>query len=156
MVTFLLESLSQLSSMTTDYRGYVWLIAGVLIMLLEIGTPGLFFFLSLACGAFVAALGAFLEFSLFSQCWLAVIGTIISFMLLKSFITRTKKNSPRTNVDALIGQKALVIQAIEPRSTGRVKVNGEEWPAIADHQTILQKGTIVHIIRIDGNKLLVK
>ncbi len=153
MITFFIQSLSAL---TADHLGYTWLIAGILIMLLEIGTPGLFFFLSLACGTFLAALGAFLDLSLFSQCWLVVIGSVLSFMLLKSVIANKKKTAPKTNVDALIGEEALVIQTIEPRGTGRVKVKGEEWPAVADQHTILQKGTLVHIVRIDGNKLLVK
>ena len=156
MITFFIESLNALFLLTTDYLGYAWLIAGILIMLLEIGTPGLFFFLSLACGAFLAALGAFLGMSLFNQCWLVVIGSVLSFMLLKSFITNKKKSDQKTNIDALVGQEATVIQTIEPRSIGRVKVKGEEWPAVAAHNTILQPGTLVHIVRIEGNKLLVK
>jgi len=73
------------------------------------------------------------------------------------FVMTPKSISPsKTNIDALIGQEAIIIQTIEPRSVGRVKIKGEEWPAIADHHTILQKGTTVHIIRITGNKLFVK
>jgi membrane protein implicated in regulation of membrane protease activity len=142
------------STIIASYLGYLWLIAGLLLLLLEVGTPGLFVFLSLACGAFVAAITAFCGMSLFTQCWAAIGGALISFVILKYFFVG-KKQRFATNIHALIGQEAVVIETIEPRKIGRVKVKGEAWPALCREPHILQKGTIVKIVRIEGNKLIV-
>jgi membrane protein implicated in regulation of membrane protease activity len=143
------------TTLIIPYFGYFWLIAGLVLLTLEVGTPGLFIFLSLACGTFVAALSAFCNVSLFVQCWLALGGALISFVILKYFFVG-KKQHCITNVQALIGQEAVVIEPIEPRKAGRIKVKGEEWQALCVDPHILQKGTIVKIVRIEGNKLIVK
>jgi membrane protein implicated in regulation of membrane protease activity len=138
-----------------EYLGYFWLIVGIFLLLLEVGTPGLFFFVSLAMGSFIAAIAAFLNFSWYVQCWTAIGGALLSFGILKYFFANKKKSNIKTNIDALIGKEGVVIETIEPRKIGRIKIKGEEWPAISDHQVILQKGTVVKVVRIDGNKLVV-
>lgn len=137
------------------YLGYVWLIVGLCLLMFEVGTPGLFIFLSLACGTFCAAVGAFLYHSIIIQCWIATGGTLVSFIMLKYFFAGRKRSTP-TNVNALIGQEGTVTETIEPRKTGRVKVRGEEWQALCHEPHVLQKGTLVKIIRIEGNKLIVR
>ncbi|MFA5306243.1 MAG: NfeD family protein [Candidatus Babeliales bacterium] len=137
------------------YLGYLWLIAGLFLLMFEVGTPGLFIFLSLACGAFSAAVGAFMHTSIITQCWTAAGGTSLSFIILKYFFAGRKQYTP-TNVNALIGQEGTVTETIEPRKTGRVKIRGEEWQAVCLEPQILQKGTLVKVIRIEGNKLIVK
>jgi len=138
-----------------EYIGYLWLIAGIFLLLLEVGTPGLFVFISLSLGAFIGAATAFLELSFALQCWAALVGALISFGLLKYFFTNQKPH--RTNIAALLGQEALVTEVIEPRQIGRVKVKGEEWQAQCEnHHTVLHKGSVVKIIRSEGNKLIVR
>lgn len=55
-----------------------------------------------------------------------------------------------------MGQEATVVIAIEPHKSGKVKVKGDEWLAIARNDLILQKGTVVTIIGLQGNKLIVQ
>lgn len=139
--------------------GYMWLILGLILLILEVGIPGLFFFISFSVGSCVAAFFAFFDFSLYVQCWTALGTSLICFGILKSITsTSNKKLIPqedKTNTDALIGQEALVVQAIEPRTPGRVKIKGEEWPALSLHGTACHQGTVVTIVRIEGNKLIV-
>lgn len=139
-----------------DFLGYLWLIATLFLLLSEVGTPGLFVFISLATGTFSAALIAFLGFSWFIQCWAVVLATLVSFTCFNYLLSKKKKPLTKTNVDALIHQEAVVIEPIEPRKTGRVKIRGQEWPAIADYHVVFQKGSIVTVIRVEGNKLVVK
>jgi membrane protein implicated in regulation of membrane protease activity len=139
------------------FAGYLWIIGGIILLLLEVGTPGLFVFISLACGTFAAALSAFLGTPWYVQCWIAITGSVTSFAALKSHFS-AKKQPPqiRTNIDALIGQEATVIQAIDSHTVGRVKIRGEEWPAIAENQQYsFAKGTVVKVVRIQGNKLVI-
>ncbi len=137
------------------YLGYLWLIIGLFFLLLEVGTPGLFFFVSFACGSFIAATLAFGGYSVITQCWAAVGGALLTFAIIKSMFANKSSSPMKTNVHALIGQTALVTEPITPHQFGRVKIKGEEWPAVATpHQTITQ-GTTVVIVRVEGNKVIV-
>ena len=137
--------------------GYMWLIFGLLLLILEVGVPGLFFFISFSVGSCIAAGFAFFDFSLYVQCWASLGVSMICFSVLK-YITNNKKliaQEDKTNTNALIGQEALVIHAIKPRIPGRVKIKGEEWPALSLHGTACHQGTVVTVVRIEGNKLIV-
>jgi membrane protein implicated in regulation of membrane protease activity len=140
----------------SNYLGYAWLITGILLLSLEVSTPGLFYFISFAIGSCCAALAAFLDYAFEIQCAVAIVTALLSLWIMRSCIkTTSSKVLLKTNSDALVGQQAVVINVIEPHKKGRVKVNGEEWPAIAQGGVILQKGTLVTIVAIEGNKLLV-
>ena len=49
-------------------QGYTWLVAALLLLLSEISTPGLFYFLSFSAGACGAAMAAFLGANIYLQC----------------------------------------------------------------------------------------
>lgn len=139
-----------------EYVGYVWFIVSIICLILEVGTPGLFFFLSLAAGSAVAACSAFFSYEWTGQVIFMLAGTALSFAVFKQLFANKKASSYKTNANALLKQQAIVVETIAPRTTGRIKVRGEEWPAIADEHVILQKGTSVIIVRIEGNKVIVK
>lgn len=142
--------------MVTDPSfGYWWLIAAVIFLLLEVGTPGLFFFISLSIGSTVAAILAFMGYSLMAQCISALLGCCIGLPLLTIVARKRRKDTAKTNIDALIGQEATVTVTISPHGIGRVKVRGEEWPAITTRQSAIQPSSRVTIVAIDGNKLIV-
>ena len=56
----------------------------------------------------------------------------------------------KTNVDALVGSKALVTTTVDAH-TGQVKVNGEIWSARSyDETEVLEPGRTVTIMSISG------
>jgi len=135
---------------------YVWLATGIAFLILEVGTPGLLFFVSLSVGCFAAAICAFFDISFFYQLWAIPLITVASFGLLKKFITLRGPQKYKTNVEALIGQEAIVTKIIEPYKGGYVRVKQEEWAALAEHNQTYYKDSKVVVIRIAGNKLIVK
>lgn len=139
---------------------YLWLIIGLVLLMLEVGTPGLFYFISFACGSFAASLSAYLGHTFEMQCATALGISIVSFFIMRSYFVQSKKHgaktTAKTNIDALIGKQATVLDVIEPHKIGRVKVHNEEWPAFVQENMVLQKGTLVTVAAIQGNKLLVK
>ena len=139
-----------------EYLGYIWLTIAVAFLLAEIGTPGLFFFIAFAVGSCLAAIFAFLDFSLVVQCIVALVTSLISFAVLRHYFSVKGDKRIQTNVDALVGQKGVVIQVIGPIKLGRVKVKGEAWPAQAEGNVVLQKETVVIVCRVVGNRLVVK
>jgi membrane protein implicated in regulation of membrane protease activity len=64
-----------------------------------------------------------------------------------------KSPSRPSNVDALINQKAHVIDEIKPMKYGQVKVEGEIW--LAEAQEDIPAGVWVTIKAIKGVRLLV-
>ena len=76
---------------------------------------------------------------------------------MRRFLSAPKRPALRTNIEALHNEQGLVMHTIEATKTGRVKVNGEEWAAVAHNQhAILQKGTHVRVVDTKGNKVIVK
>lgn len=66
-------------------------------------------------------------------------------------------NEVKTNTDALIGRKAIVLQSIKGEMhPGRVKVDGDDWKAIACDDQLIEEGDIVEIISINSVILTVK
>ena len=67
------------------------------------------------------------------------------------------KNVQKTNVNSLEGEMAVVIQTIDNlKGTGQVVIRGMEWAAKTKEDKIIEKGTTVSVIAIEGVKLVVQ
>ena len=62
----------------------------------------------------------------------------------------------RTGVDALLGKTGIVTERIGPGLSGRVKVEGEDWRGASSDATVIEPGTQVTIIQVDGTTLMVE
>lgn len=62
----------------------------------------------------------------------------------------------KTNVDALIGKQAIVVERIAGLELGLVKVGGELWSARSIAETDIEPGTSVKIVAVVGCHLVVK
>ena len=62
----------------------------------------------------------------------------------------------RTGVDALLGKTGTVTEQIGPGRPGRVKVEGEDWRGAATDASVLEPGTQVTVIQVDGTTLVVE
>jgi membrane protein implicated in regulation of membrane protease activity len=71
---------------------------------------------------------------------------------------RLKRPGLASNTDALIGQKALVKQALSAHHPGQVSLRGEVWRAVpaADEPGPLEPGTEVTVETVDGVTLSVR
>jgi len=60
-----------------------------------------------------------------------------------------------SNVDALLGQKALVVEPIDAKRAGTVKIGGEKWRAVSelDH---FEKDQWVEIERVEGASVVIR
>lgn len=63
-------------------------------------------------------------------------------------------NTLNTNVDALIGEKAIVIEEISAKAVGKIKINGEIWRAQSNKLCL--KNSCVKIISVSGVTLKVE
>lgn len=138
---------------------YWWLIAGILLFLVEIFTPG-FFAASLGIGAFVASLAAFLGGSIEVQVLLFSLISVISIFVFRPLIKKYlyKTIDVPTNADALIGKSGVVVQPIDENlGHGRVAIDGDEWQyVLAAPNTQVAKGDRVRVVSRDSIVLTVE
>lgn len=127
-----------------------WLLGALALLGVEALTLDLIF-ASLALGAVVGAIVALLGGAIVGQVLAAVVVSLLSLFLLRPFAVRfLKTDGGHTNVDALIGIDALVLERVDAR-TGRVKVGGEIWSARARRPgTEFVAGTGVVVTAIEG------
>jgi len=134
----------------------VWIIAGIALLIAEVIAPG-FWLLSVAVGCFTAALAGVLPFGVVFQVLAFATGTVLSAALLRPFLLRRRGgHHVRTNVDALIGKTGVVVERIDSlQRTGRVIVDGEDWRGAALDDGIIESGTRITVVAVDGATLKV-
>jgi membrane protein implicated in regulation of membrane protease activity len=132
-----------------------WLTIGLLFLLFELSNSGLFFFISFFFGALAAALIAGIMQSWVVELSVFLVVSAIMFCVLRMWTEKQcTKKMQRTNIDALIGTKGLVLQSIEPFALGYVKVGTEIWAARSDMR--IEVGDEVEVVMVRGAHLVVK
>jgi membrane protein implicated in regulation of membrane protease activity len=110
-----------------------------------------------ALGALAAMIGAALHASVVVQILLFVGVSAVLLICLWPF-TRKVLNPKleKTNVDATVGQRGHVTQAIDNiDATGQVKLGGMYWSARSVSGEKIEKGTLVQVERVEGVKAFV-
>jgi membrane protein implicated in regulation of membrane protease activity len=131
-----------------------WAVIAVILFIIEMASPTVFFFACLGTGAIIASVS-----TVFHILWLPwavfIIGSFLLVIFSRPLANKLVKFPTRpANVDALINQKAYVLEEIKPTKFGRVKVEGEEW--LAESLEEIPKDVWVKIIEIKGVRLIVK
>ena len=126
-----------------------WLIAAFVLVIIEICTAA-FGSICFAFGAGFSALTAYLGGGYVWQLIVFAAVSLLTFIFLRPVIIRLlERNSKdvKTNVDALIGRKAVVSETIDHAAhTGRVAVDGDDWKAVSEDKTVIEKGEDVTIV----------
>jgi membrane protein implicated in regulation of membrane protease activity len=129
----------------------LWLIIGVILVLAEM-LSGAFVLVMLGGAALVAALVAsFGVGGLLSGVVFAAVAAG-GITLARPALVRHMHlgEHVKTNVDALVGGKAVVVATVDAQS-GQVKINGEVWSARSyDETEVLEPGRSVTIMNISG------
>ena len=136
----------------------MWVIAAVVLVILEIVTPGLFFFACLAIGSLCAAAVAYFGVSNWFEFGIFAVTAIVSIFSIRPFfkkwMNKQSKGFIASNVDELVGQEALVTEKITLNKAGFVKVKSEIWLAESDSE--IEAGEKVIIKSLSGTKVFVK
>jgi len=137
----------------------IWLTLAIGTLIIEMFHQG-FVLICFSVGCFLAMVAALLHLGFSWQLGFFALGTFISLIGIRPFIIRfMERRQPvvNTNTDALIGKTGRVIETIIPISSeGRVKIGGEDWWAISESGTSIEKEEMVTITRIEGVKVFVK
>jgi len=135
----------------------IWLSIFAVLLVIELMTMGLYT-IWFAGGALIGCLLAVCGAPLWVQ--------IVAFVLVSGvllFFTRPiamkhfNKDRYKSNVEGLVGKKALVIAPINNlEGKGTVKIEGMEWTARSEGEDLIDEGKTVIVEKVDGVKLIVK
>lgn len=135
-----------------------WLIAAVILFILEVITPG-FVLANLALGAAGAALVAAFDGGVIAQISAFCGVCLVSFFTVRPIMQRVAfKNQAKvaSGIDALIGTTGYVREAIAMPLGGRVRVQGDDWHAVSEDGINIAAEVQVEIVRVDSTTLIVR
>ena len=137
----------------------IWLIAAIVLVILEIFTAG-FGIICFAIGALFSALTSYLGGSMVWQLVVFAAASMLSFFFLRPVIIKVldrKSKDINTNADALVGRVGIVSETIDAnQNTGRVAIDGDDWKAVSADGVVINKGQRVEIVSRDSVILTVK
>lgn len=138
---------------------HMWVIAGLVLWLIEIFTPGfvvgVFGTACLIVAPFACADVTFKMQLLVFGIATAAISLGIRPLILRHFYGR--EANIKTNIDALVGKAGLVTESIDNAlETGRAKIGGDVWRAVTSDDSRVEVGQKITVREIEGCKLVVE
>ena len=135
---------------------WIWLAIAAVLLIAEIFTAG-FFLLWFSIGAAGAGVLSMLGVGRPAQLIVFILASAILFVFGRRFAERVTVNQPPgIGADRFVGQKGTVLENINNiGNKGRIMIGSDEWRAFSANGEIINKGTIVEVIRIDGTKAIV-
>lgn len=138
--------------------GYIifWAAAFVFFLVFEAVTVQLVS-IWLGLGALISLLLAIFELPFWVQLLVFVAVSAISLWATRPLVKKFFSNKVGTNTELDIGRVAVVTETINNSlSKGRVKLNGTFWAAKSVDGEIIEEGSTVTVVEVDGAKLTVK
>jgi len=134
-----------------------WAIIFIVLVLVEMATMGLttIWFAGGAAAGFICSM---LDLNVLIQIVAFFAVSILLLIFTRPFAMRyINQNKVKTNIDSLIGANALVLEEIHNlKETGCVRLEGKEWTARTEDDSVIPKNAEVTVVKIEGVKLIVK
>ena len=131
----------------------IWLIVAIVLVIVEICTAA-FGSICFAIGAAFSALAAGMGANLTWQIVIFAVVSMLTFIFLRPVVMRfldKKSKDVRTNADAIIGRKGIVSECIDStKHTGRVAIDGDDWKAVSEDGSRIEKGAEVEVVKLDS------
>jgi len=136
-----------------------WIYAGIILLILEVFTPG-FVVACMGIGALLAGIFAYFDVPISIQLLVFSIGTLFSFLGIRPYVLKHIYNSKEetvTNADTLIGKVTKVKETIDNnQNKGRISIYGDNWRVRSEDGSTINKGETVEVVKIDSTVLIVK
>lgn len=136
----------------------VWLVAMIILILIEIVTVGLTT-IWFAVGALVATIVAMLGGGLILQLTLFLLVSFGMLLFTRPWAMKyINKKRIKTNYEGIIGKVVRITQDVDNiAEKGCAVVNGQEWTVRASDERIrIQAGSLAKVVDIKGVKLIVE
>ena len=145
------------NSMNPEQFSQFLIITGLIFIAIEIiigaisGFDLLLIGVTLIIGGIFSQLTSSIEIGLITTILLSGLYIAIGRNMVKKMLAFKTKT---TNIDSVLGKRAVVVKDIAKHSAGQIKLNGEVWRANASSDIL--KGTVVMIQSVEGITLKVE
>jgi hypothetical protein len=132
---------------------WVWVLVGLMLLGLEILTPGGFYVLFFGAGALVV--GVLVGAGAVGQPWVQwLLFSVFSILSLLFFRGRllawSRAGEPAAPVDTLVGEIATPLEDLAPGAVGKAELRGTAWTAHNLDDRPLARGQRCRVMRVDG------
>lgn len=138
---------------------HYWVIIALVFVIVEMFTTG-FAVMCISFGCLFGAVASALDWELKWQLLVFAVVTCLAFITVRPLVYKLfykKEQEVKTNVDALVGRRAIVTERIGgDLHAGRVKIDGDDWKAISTDAQPIEVGEAVEITAINSVILTVK
>jgi membrane protein implicated in regulation of membrane protease activity len=135
---------------------WIWLIGGLALLLLEMATPGGFYFLFFGAAALIVGM---LASAGMEQDWLQLLVwsvlSVGSLLVFRGPLLRRMAQRSGKPVDAIAGETATLTEDLPPRGLGKAELRGSSWTAQNASDQPLARGQRVRVERVQGLTLIV-
>ncbi len=141
-----------------SYMPFIWLAVVILSVVVEASTFTLVSVWFIPA-ALISMILAFCSVDLWIQLVVFIAVSLLLIIFMKPIFKNIFGVKPiATNADAVIGERAVVIEPIDNLAgSGQVKVKGQVWTARAhDKDATYEKDEVLSVIAIEGVKLICK
>ena len=109
-------------------------------------------------GALAALVASYFGIGFIYQIIIFIIASSLALLITRPLVkNKIIKTHVKTNADLVLGQKGVVVEAINPiEGKGQVKVGGKVWSAKSVDSSNIKKDEFVTIEKIEGVHLIVK
>ena len=139
---------------------WLWILAGLVLLGLELATPGGFFLAFFGVAAIVV--GALVGAGLLEPIWLqwllfSILSVISVLVFRKPLLEWMKRREPvRPAVDSLVGETAVLTEDLPPGGVGKAELRGTSWSVRARDGATLGRGRRCRVEQVDGLTLWVR
>ena len=139
---------------------WLWLLVGLALLGIEMITPGGFFTIFFGVAALIV--GALTRFGLAGPAWMQWIWfsglSIASLLFLRKPLLAwmQAREVKRPEVYSLVGESAVVLEAVPDGGVGKAELRGTSWTARSVDGAALPSGKRCRVQRVDGLTLWIK
>jgi membrane protein implicated in regulation of membrane protease activity len=138
---------------------WLWLLAGIALLGVEVLTPGGFYVMFFGVGALVVGLLVGLQAGgpPWVQ-WLVFSGVSVASLLLfrGRILARFQTAERATPMDTLEGELAIPMDDLAPGAVGKAELRGTSWTAQNVDDRPLAKGQRCRVVRVEGLTLFIR
>ncbi|TAK36672.1 MAG: NfeD family protein [Chloroflexota bacterium] len=132
---------------------WVWLFTGLVLLALELLTPGALFLVFFGAGAI--AVGLLSAIGLGGPLWLqillfALLSLAALFTLRRLLLSKLHLRLPDRMIDRLVGETALALEDIAVDGVGKAELRGSTWNARNVGEAPVSRGQRCTVMRVEG------
>jgi membrane protein implicated in regulation of membrane protease activity len=138
---------------------WIWIIGGVVLCLMELLTPGVFFLLFFGTGAIVV--GILTWIGLLETAWVQMLllsifslGALVLFR--RTLLNKLTNEESEGHVTTIKDEVGTALEDIPPGGTGQVEMRGTGWSAHNEGDEPIEKDQQCTVERVEGISLRVR